>query len=183
MITGKCQKSRQMQIFSTLFFLYFSRFYPWIHDLKNRMDMKDVTTPIPFPDIDPSDRPENFQFQMIPGEFMKVVQDIPEGSFDAIITTFFLETSQLMEYIDTIAKLLKPEGLWINFGPLNFCSEDPFPMTLDMFKSLLKNQFKFEFLKDELVETSYGQSSVDNSMFSLNLKCAFWTCKKPVKEE
>lgn len=161
------------------------RFYPWIHDLKNRMSMKDVTTPIPFPDIDPSERPDNFQFNMIPGDFLKVVQDedLPEGSFDVIITTFFLDSTQLLEYIDALAKLLKPEGLWINFGPLNFSSEDPFAMPLNMFKSLLKNEYKFEFVKDEMVETTYGQSSEVNSMFCLNLNCAFWTCKKHLKEE
>ena len=154
------------------------RFYPFIHDLKNRMHMNDVTTPIPFPDIDPSDRPENFQFQMLPGDFLKIAEeDIPEESMDVIVTTFFLDSGRnILDYIDAIAKLLKPEGIWINFGALNFNSD--LPMSLEMLKQILIDHYHFEFLKDELIDTSYGQSQSQNSMFQMNLKCAFFTCKK-----
>ena len=154
------------------------RFYPFIHDLKNRMNMNDVTTPIPFPDINPSDRSENFQFQMLPGEFLKIAEDeIPEGSLDVIVTTFFLDSGHnILDYIDAIAKLLKPEGIWINFGALNFKSD--LPMSLEMMKQILSDQYNFEFLKDETITTSYGQSQTQNSMFHMNLQCAFFTCKK-----
>ena len=40
------------------------RFYPWIHDLSNRKSADEVTKPMAFPDINPSKRPENFQFNM-----------------------------------------------------------------------------------------------------------------------
>ena len=46
-----------------------------IHDLSNRLGMSDVTTPVPFPDINPADRPDNFNFQMVPGDFEEVVQN------------------------------------------------------------------------------------------------------------
>ncbi len=47
-----------------------------LHDLSNRYHAADVTTPVSFPDINPSRRPENFQFQMVPGDFLDVSQNL-----------------------------------------------------------------------------------------------------------
>lgn len=41
------------------------------------------------------------------------------AEWDCIITCFFLDTApNAMEYIQNIHRLLKPNGIWINFGPL-----------------------------------------------------------------
>jgi hypothetical protein len=46
-----------------------------IHDLRNRQSTTEVTTPVSFPDINPSVRPDNFVFQMVPGDFVQVAQN------------------------------------------------------------------------------------------------------------
>ena len=160
------------------------RIYPWIHDLRNRIDTKAVTTPIPFPDIDPNegrDMEEGFQFQMISGDFLKIDEEnLEHECVDAIVTTFFIDTApNILEYVDKIYQLLKPEGIWINFGGLNFAydafeaTEMCIPMSLDVLKKVLQNR-QFVFLRDELVQTSYGPQSMRNTQ----MNCAFFTCQK-----
>lgn len=39
--------------------------------------------------------------------------------WDAICTCFFIDTAHnIIEYIEVIYNILKPGGVWINFGPL-----------------------------------------------------------------
>ena len=156
----------------------YTRIYPWIHDLKNRLNTEAVTTPIPFPDIDPSQRPSDFQFQMLNGNFVDVAQELEEESMDAIITTFFIDTAQnVLEYVDKIHQLLKPNGIWINFGGLNFSYEAfeqelCIPLSLEVLKKSI--QHNFVFLKDELIQTTSGHHSMQSAI----LNCAFFTCQK-----
>ena len=104
-----------------------------------------------------------------------------EECLDAIITTFFIDTApNILEYVDKIYQLLKPNGIWINFGGLNFAydafqeTEMCIPMSLDVLKKVLQNR-QFVILKDELVETTYGPQQ---SMRKTEMNCAFFTCQK-----
>lgn len=46
-------------------------------------------------------------------------------TFDAVATVFFIDTApNLIRYIETIRNCLKPNGLWINVGPLLWHFED-----------------------------------------------------------
>ena len=157
------------------------RVYPYIHDLSNRLTSQDVTTPIAFPDINPSDRPSEFQFQYLPGDFLKVSEDNFEPeTVDAIVTTFFIDAAQnVLEYVDKIHTLLKPEGIWINFGGLNYAfdafedEDSVLPLPLEFLKKSIECNFKI--LKDEIVQSSYISAK---SMESANLNCTFMVCKK-----
>lgn len=41
------------------------------------------------------------------------------AAWDSVITCFFVDTAKnIIEYVEAIARLLKPGGVWINFGPL-----------------------------------------------------------------
>ena len=43
------------------------------------------------------------------------------GQWDAVLTCFFIDTAQnIVSYIETIARLLREGGVWINLGPLLF---------------------------------------------------------------
>ena len=71
------------------------------------------------------------------------------------------------------------DGIWINFGGLNFAydayeeTEMCIPMSLDVLKKVLQNR-QFVILKDELVQTTYGPQS----MRKTQMNCAFFTCQK-----
>lgn len=56
---------------------------------------------------------------LVEGDFTTVFSSSGNKTFDIILTYFFIDTARnLMAYFDTIHRLLKPGGLWINFGPL-----------------------------------------------------------------
>ena len=158
--------------------------YPWIHDLSNRASKSEATKLVNFPDIDPSERPDNFQFDIIPGDFVEVSKEMElDESLDAVITTFFIETAQNpLKYLDAIAKILKPGGLWINFGSLNFVHEpfqDCISISLEVLKNIVKTEYKFAFLKDEIVQSTYGTTNCDTSRTKVDLNCCFFVCQKP----
>jgi carnosine N-methyltransferase len=160
------------------------RVYPWLHDLSNRSSMEAVTTPIAFPDINPSQRPSSFHFQMVPGDFVQVAhQSFEQGTMDAIVTTFFIDSAKnVIEYVNLIYQLLNPGGLWINMGGLNYAYEvfeeqEAFvPLPLDVFKEIVKAT-GFVFLRDELVQCNYGHTR--HSMANVELKSSFFTVQKP----
>ena len=57
-------------------------------------------------------------FSMTAGEFVEVYADQKE-CWDAVVTCFFLDTAPIvLEYIEAIHRLLRPGGVWVNFGPL-----------------------------------------------------------------
>lgn len=81
------------------------------------MRNEDQLEPITFPDTDPSDVPEGANFSMAAGDFLEVYQE--PGSWDCVATVFFLDTAHnVIAYIETIYKILKPGGYWIN---LEYC--------------------------------------------------------------
>jgi hypothetical protein len=44
-----------------------------------------------------------------------------KNTFDLVVTCFFIDTAtDIMDYLSVIAHVLKPEGLWINAGPLHY---------------------------------------------------------------
>ncbi|KAI9596411.1 N2227-like protein-domain-containing protein [Syncephalis fuscata] len=94
--------------------------YPFVHVFSNIRDSQDMLKSIAVPDVLPSNLPPNVDFSMVAGEFIEVY-DIPEqyGSWDCIVTCYFIDTAHnIIEYLETIRKLLKPNGCWINYGPL-----------------------------------------------------------------
>ena len=57
-------------------------------------------------------------FSMTAGEFLQVYGD-QAGCWDAVVTCFFLDTAPVViEYVERIHSLLRPGGVWLNFGPL-----------------------------------------------------------------
>jgi carnosine N-methyltransferase len=59
---------------------------------------------------------------MCAGDFMEVY-GAPEqtAQWDAVATCFFIDTAHnVVEYLEVIARCLKPGGVWVNFGPLLF---------------------------------------------------------------
>lgn len=39
--------------------------------------------------------------------------------YDAVVTCFFIDTAaNVVDYIDVIHNVLRPGGVWLNFGPL-----------------------------------------------------------------
>lgn len=92
---------------------------PFVHSLSNHQSNELMLRRVSIPDVVPSDVLSNASFSMAAGEFVECFGDKDSQSkFDCIATCFFIDTAHnILQYIETIANLLKNGGLWINLGP------------------------------------------------------------------
>jgi carnosine N-methyltransferase len=94
--------------------------FPFIHQRVNIYQKKDQLRFINIPDVIsnkviPKTKPN---FSMCAGDFNEIYQKEVD-KWDCIITCFFIDTGKnVIDYLQTIYKCLKPGGIWINFGPL-----------------------------------------------------------------
>uniref|UniRef100_A0A8B9CJE0 Carnosine N-methyltransferase n=1 Tax=Anser brachyrhynchus TaxID=132585 RepID=A0A8B9CJE0_9AVES len=99
------------------------KLYPWIHQFSNNRRSADQIRPIYFPDVDPHSLPSGSNFSMTAGDFQEIYSEC--NTWDCIATCFFIDTAHnVIDYIDTIWKILKPGGIWINVGPLLYHFEN-----------------------------------------------------------
>ncbi|KAK2837528.1 hypothetical protein Q5P01_014740 [Channa striata] len=155
--------------------------YPWIHQFSNNKKSSDQTRPIRFPDVDPQSLPLNSDFSMVAGDFVEVYAD--SDSWDCVATCFFIDTAHnVIEYVETIWKILKPGGVWINLGPLlyhfeNMANELSVELSYEDIKSaMIKFGFNIEVEK-ESVQTTYTEN--DRSMLRYVYDCVFFVARKP----
>lgn len=97
--------------------------HPWIHNNNNHLSDADHLRATPVPDVPAC--LAGIQpgcMSMCAGDFVEVY-GAPEqaGQWDAVATCFFIDTAHnVVEYLEIIARCLKPGGVWVNFGPLLF---------------------------------------------------------------
>ncbi|KAM3719012.1 Carnosine N-methyltransferase [Dirofilaria immitis] len=138
-ILNKCKQANEYMI------------YPFVLDTCNNWSYEDQLRPVRFPDVCPvmpDDRPN--KFSMCAGDFLEAMKNDTER-WDVILTIFFIDTAvNVLDYIDTIHKLLKKGGLWINFGPLTFHFADgeiegAIELPYDsIIQYIMKKDFRFE---------------------------------------
>ena len=108
--------------------------------------------PVAFPDIpfDPA------AVLLVEGDFTTAFGD-ETATYDAVVTHFFIDTARnLMSYFDTIARLLKPGGYWINFGPLLYGSAPFVQLSLEEIVKVAQGM-GFEFL--EVASQGFSESA------------------------
>lgn len=67
------------------------------------------------------------------------------GQYDIIVTLFFIDTARsLISYLETIHRLLRPGGRWINLGPLLYGTSPFVQLSLDEIVAL-SARIGFEF--------------------------------------
>uniref|UniRef100_A0A914ZRM2 carnosine N-methyltransferase n=1 Tax=Parascaris univalens TaxID=6257 RepID=A0A914ZRM2_PARUN len=109
-ILNKCQKENEFTI------------YPYVLDTCNNWTYEDQIRPVQFPDLCPATASPTRAntFSMCAGDFLQTTNGDDE-CWSVVVTVFFIDTAtNLMNYIDTIHRILKKGGVWINFGPLTY---------------------------------------------------------------
>lgn len=94
--------------------------YPYIDNPNNIYGKDDNIRPVKIPDIAPSEvlTSNDIDFSMCAGEFLEVYNDY-DDYWDVVASCFFLDTApNIIEYLECIYKILKPNGYLINVGPL-----------------------------------------------------------------
>ncbi|KAL4969444.1 N2227-like protein-domain-containing protein [Aspergillus stella-maris] len=94
-------------------------YHPYIDWWSHHATASDMQRSVIFPDWTPRTMPLNSSLVMVEGDFSTVFHDTNFETYDIIVTLFFIDTARnLMSYLETIHRLLKSGGTWINLGPL-----------------------------------------------------------------
>ncbi|KAL3110092.1 hypothetical protein niasHT_015695 [Heterodera trifolii] len=165
--------------------------YPWALDFSNAWSWQDQLRPVSFPDVNPSTVSNSQRlntFSMCAGDFLQAYSD-EQNHFDSVISVFFLDTAaNPLQYIRLIHKILKPGGVWQNFGPLTYHHEDSddicsIELPFDQIVRLVENcGFRIDQLlvKDQLPLSRYTWNP--NSMLQYSYHCGYFRCTKMVEE-
>lgn len=96
--------------------------YPFTHHTGIVNSVSDQITEMHFPDADPRELHQG-EFSMVAGEFLDHYNE-PQ-SWHCVATCFYIDnTHSIIAVIARIAKILKPGGIWINHGSLDFRYDD-----------------------------------------------------------
>lgn len=86
-----------------------------------------------YPSLVPLNGALNLKF----GDFTKLI-DQPKR-YDHIVTVFFIDTAEnIFTYLEAIKKLLKPNGTWINYGPLKWGTAPKVEFTWEELTSVIE---------------------------------------------
>ncbi|KAH9580884.1 Carnosine N-methyltransferase [Schistosoma haematobium] len=117
------------------------------------------------------------------GFVLNFFPDLNTDTWDCIATVFFIDTAHnILSYLDTIWRILKPGGYWINFGPLLYHFSDiPGEDSLELSYTELRLAIKrlgFEIVREKSnIQCGYTQNS--SSMLSYNYNCVYGLFRKP----
>jgi len=124
---------------------------------------------------------------MCAGDFVEVYSHPGQaGAWDAIATCFFIDTAHnVVEYLEVIARALKPGGVWINLGPLlyhfaeSYSQEEEMSLELSLEDvKMVAARFGLVLKSERMIETTYTANC--RSMMQNRYTAVFWTM---VKEE
>lgn len=192
-------------LFTSAFILNFTearneyRIHPYVHRFSHNRTREDQLHEVLVPDVHPGllsqhaamdpGIPNEGLMSMRAGSFDEIYPP-PDGSlFDAVATTFFIDTApNLFDTLATIHASLKPGGLWLNFGPLLWHYESSadqavvdersggLEFALDDVLHLVQ-QFGFEFVKRES-DIAVGYTGSPRSMGDFQYRCEYWVVRK-----
>jgi carnosine N-methyltransferase len=119
--------------------------YPFIDSLSHHATTRDLQRRITAPDMEPHP-----SVLLVEGDFTTVFAD-QNSHYDVIVTHFFIDTARnLMSYFETIHRLLKTGGHWVNFGPLLYGTGPFVQLSLDEILAVLEKMgFEFEELDEQ----------------------------------
>lgn len=129
-------------------------FHPYIDWWSHHATKSDMQRSISFPDqpIAPS------SVLLIEGDFTTVFPAQDTGKYDVIVTLFFIDTARnLVSYLETIHRLLRPGGKWVNLGPLLYGSAPFLQLSLDEIVVLSE---RMGFVFEETEDASCGDVTI-----------------------
>jgi carnosine N-methyltransferase len=87
--------------------------HPFIDWWSHQASRAGMTRAVRFPDAAPDP-----SVLLVEGDFTTEFAN-QSAHYDAVATFFFVDTAtNMLDYLDQIARVLKPGGLWVNLGPL-----------------------------------------------------------------
>lgn len=103
--------------------------HPYVDWWSHRATTAHLLRAVNFPDN--VDLLQQSSVSLVEGEFTTALKT-HEGTYDALVSHFFIDTAtNILSYLETIHAMLKPGGVWINFGPLLYGSMPALQLSLD----------------------------------------------------
>eukprot|EP00922_Rhytidocystis_sp_ex-Travisia-forbesii_P052558 GHVS01077964.1.p1 GENE.GHVS01077964.1~~GHVS01077964.1.p1 ORF type:complete len:306 (+),score=51.84 GHVS01077964.1:121-918(+) len=149
---------------------------PYCLSTSNRRGHEDHLRCVQIPDVRPGDwvSPDT-DFSMCAGEFVEVYGG-QVASWDGVLTCFFIDTAKnVLLYIQTIARIIRPGGLWSNFGPLLYhYAEMPQEMSIELsWEEIRRVVCKYFDIRQEEWRQSFYTTN-DMSMMQVIYHCVFF---------
>ncbi|KAF1850096.1 N2227-domain-containing protein [Cucurbitaria berberidis CBS 394.84] len=134
----------------------FFAIHPFIDGMSHHATTDDMLREITAPNA-----PLNPGVLLVEGDFNTAFNG-QEGHYDIIVTHFFIDTARnLMAYLDTIHRLLRRGGRWVNFGPLLYGTGPFVQLSLDEIIAVVDEMgFEFEDLADECGSLTFPEKKV-----------------------
>ncbi|KAK4148735.1 N2227-like protein-domain-containing protein [Chaetomidium leptoderma] len=146
-----------------------STIHPFIDSWSHHRSTADMLRPISFPEV-PVD---HSKVVLVEGDFTTAVFHNDDNNdndktnnqeglvvvlFDVVVTHFFIDTARnLVSYFDTIARVLRPGGYWVNFGPLLYGTAPFVQLSLEEIVAVVEGM-GFEFLEQR--EEDIGKATI-----------------------
>ncbi|XP_063696217.1 carnosine N-methyltransferase [Culicoides brevitarsis] len=161
------------------------KLYPYVHQYVNNLNRGDQTRAITFPDVSPTQRPpKKGTMNMVAGDFLEIYKEA--DYWDCVATCFFIDcANNIVDFIETIYNILKPNGVWVNLGPLLYhysdvMGEHSIEPTFEDICHIMK-QVGFVIEKCATgVRTLYSQNP--KSMHKSEYESVFFTCRKSAQK-
>lgn len=157
------------------------RIYPHVLQFSNVVRTSDQVRSIAIPDIPPSGLGEDADFSMVAGDFLEVYGS-EESSWDVVVTSFFVDTAKnVVEFIETFARIIKPGGYWVNIGPLLYhYSDSEGEISIELSYEELREvilHYGFEFEEEQTgVPCMYTSNS--KSMLETRYNAVYFVCRR-----
>ncbi|QPC76725.1 hypothetical protein HYE68_007477 [Fusarium pseudograminearum] len=161
--------------------------HPFIDGWSHHATESNMVRPLSFPDVTLN----STSVVLVEGDFTTVFPT--PGEYDSVVTYFFIDTARnLMSYLDTIKKVLKPGGHWINLGPLLYGTGPFVQLSLEEILVVCE-ALGFEFLETDescgektfegrtvrAMEAAYGFDDMALTKSAYNAQ--FWVARRSMK--
>ena len=157
---------------------------PYILDTCNRMSMKDNQFLVKIPDVT-VDSAVLSRITIDANEFFESIANYPAEEFSSVVTSWFIDSQNvdMEKFIMAIKRVLKPNGLWINLGPLDFgyLAEKEVvwkignpKRSVDEIRSLVESS-GFEITEQSEIESTYLGNP--KTIMETRLACCFFVAR------
>lgn len=141
-----------------------------------------------FPDVSPFQNPPKGEMNMIAGDFVQVYGNPSQyESWDCVCSCFFIDcANNIVEFLEIIHNILRPGGIFINYGPLlyHYC-DVPNELSIEPSYEDLKEIIEsigFTFIKENIkVKSKYSQNP--SSMAQLEYDSVFFVVQKKIEDK
>ena len=160
---------------------------PFSFPLSNHLSAEDSLRIIRIPDVTPdTGQEQSGDFSMIAGDFLEIYGRAEElSSWDCVVTCFFLDTAQnVLEYLRAIFGALKPGGLWINLGPLQYHFESAPELSIELtWAEVVKaaERIGFEFKEKRVLDDFMGYAHDNKGLSRTMYRAVFSVAHKPLE--